>query len=100
MLTLFSMRLFVGIHWTIRHAVDLGHLPGEVGCFHRSNWGFVSSAFGSKLDMGDAYMRTAQSSPAEANIVAFIGFHDIELTQPEICPPRVSTCLPLSLCQI
>ena len=100
MLTWFSMRLFVGIRWTIRHAVDLGHLSGEVDCLHWTNCGFVSSALGSKLDMEDAYMRTAQSSPAEANIVAFIGFQDIELTQPEICPPRVSKCLPFSLCQM
>lgn len=45
-------------------------------------------------------MRTAQSSPAEANMVGSDGFHAIEFTHPEMWPSSVSTSMPFSLCQM
>jgi len=34
-------------------------------------------------------IRTIKSSPADANILGCLGFHDTALTHPEICPSTV-----------
>lgn len=59
-----------------------------------------SVAFNVRQKGDCSYILTALSSPADANIPGFVGFHDIEFTHPEICPSRVSTRLPFSLCQM
>lgn len=45
------------------------------------------------------YILTDRSSPADANMPAFAGFHEIAFTQPERWPSSVSTSMPFSLCQ-
>jgi hypothetical protein len=46
------------------------------------------------------YIRTLPSSPAEANIHGFAGFHATELQQPFSWPSSFSMRAPLSLCQM